>query len=34
MASQGIPAAWGAVEERGLVWEELTALTVIMPAQI
>jgi acetyl-CoA decarbonylase/synthase, CODH/ACS complex subunit delta len=28
-ASQGIPAAWGAVEERGLVWEELTALTVI-----
>jgi acetyl-CoA decarbonylase/synthase, CODH/ACS complex subunit delta len=28
-ASQGIPPAWGSVEERGLVWEELTALTVI-----
>jgi acetyl-CoA decarbonylase/synthase complex subunit delta len=28
-ASQGIPAAWGSVEERGMVWEELTALTVL-----
>ncbi len=28
-ASQGIPAAWGSVEERGIIWEELTALTVL-----
>ena len=28
-ASQGIPPAWGAVEERGLIWEQLTALTMI-----
>ncbi len=28
-ASQGIPAAWGSVEERGMAWEELTALTVL-----
>jgi len=28
-ASQGIPPAWGSVEERGIIWEELTALTVI-----
>jgi len=28
-ASQGVPPAWGSVEERGLAWEELTAITVI-----
>jgi acetyl-CoA decarbonylase/synthase complex subunit delta len=28
-ASQGIPPAWGAVEERGMMWEGLTAITVI-----
>ncbi len=28
-ASQGMPPGWGSVEERGLVWEELTALTVL-----
>lgn len=28
-ASQGVPATWGSVEERGMVWEELTALTVL-----
>ncbi len=28
-ASQGIPVAWGAVEERGLAWEQLTALTLL-----
>jgi acetyl-CoA decarbonylase/synthase complex subunit delta len=28
-ASQGIPPAWGAVEERGMMWEGLTAITMI-----
>jgi acetyl-CoA decarbonylase/synthase complex subunit delta len=28
-ANQGMPPSWGSVEERGLVWEELTALTVL-----
>jgi acetyl-CoA decarbonylase/synthase complex subunit delta len=28
-ASQGIPAAWGSVEERGIIWEGLTALTML-----
>jgi acetyl-CoA decarbonylase/synthase complex subunit delta len=28
-ASQGVPPAWGSVEERGLVWEELTAITLL-----
>jgi acetyl-CoA decarbonylase/synthase complex subunit delta len=28
-ASQGVPATWGSVEERGIIWEELTALTVL-----
>ena len=28
-ASQGVPPAWGSVEERGLAWEELTAITVL-----
>jgi len=28
-ASQGIPPAWGAVEARGMMWEGLTAITVI-----
>lgn len=28
-ASEGVPAGWGSVEERGIIWEELTALTVL-----
>lgn len=28
-ASEGIPPGWGSVEERGLAWEQLTAITVI-----
>jgi len=28
-ASAGVPHAWGNVEERGLAWEQLTAITVI-----
>ena len=28
-ASQGVPPAWGNVEERGLAWEELTAITLL-----
>lgn len=28
-ASQGVPAAWGSVDERGLAWEELTAITLL-----
>jgi len=28
-ATQGMPPGWGSVEERGIIWEELTALTVL-----
>jgi acetyl-CoA decarbonylase/synthase complex subunit delta len=28
-ASEGIPPGWGNVEERGLAWEQLTAIPVI-----
>lgn len=28
-ASEGVPAAWGNLEERGVIWEEITASTVI-----
>ncbi len=28
-ANEGMPPGWGSVEERGIIWEELTALTMI-----
>jgi len=29
MASEGVPAEWGDIEERGITWETITALTLI-----
>ncbi len=28
-ASKGVPAAWGDLEERAVIWEELTATTLL-----